>query len=178
MGAQGVGREGSNVGGWWEQRWWWGAGSCDSGPSTLSCPDSKLQEELQALRETVSNLTVSTEAEFKDLRTHGEGAGAEAGGSCGMVGMLGHRAVSPAGGGVGRKMKALESQMEKQQEDLSQGQRGSSIPAPVCGLQGSPRPNQGVWAAVFPPTILKCFTESNFYFSPKPRGSCGRGICD
>lgn len=60
----------------------------------IGSQNSKLQEELQALRETVSNLTVSTEAEFKDLRTHG--------------------------GGVGRKMKALESQMEKQQEDLSQ----------------------------------------------------------
>lgn len=64
---------------WVPQGWagkgatWGVAGSCDSGPSTLSCPDSKLQEELRALRETVSNLTVSTEAEFKDLRTHGEG---------------------------------------------------------------------------------------------------------
>ena len=33
---------------------------------TLFCPDSKLQEELSALRETFSNLTVSTEAKVKE----------------------------------------------------------------------------------------------------------------
>lgn len=41
---------------------------------TLSCSDSKLQEELRSLREMFSNFTVSTEAEVKDLRTQGEGA--------------------------------------------------------------------------------------------------------
>ncbi|KAM5215199.1 asialoglycoprotein receptor 1 isoform 2-T2 [Hipposideros larvatus] len=56
--------------------------------------DSKLQEELRSLREMFSNFTVSTEAEVKDLRTQG--------------------------GGVGRKMKSLESQLEKQQQDLSE----------------------------------------------------------
>ncbi|XP_054431745.1 asialoglycoprotein receptor 1-like isoform X2 [Pteronotus mesoamericanus] len=62
----------------------------------IGSQNSKLQEELRALRETVSNLTVSTEAEVKDLRIHG--------------------------GAVGRKMKSLESQLEKQQQDLSQDQ--------------------------------------------------------
>nr|XP_044600976.1 asialoglycoprotein receptor 1 isoform X3 [Equus asinus] len=56
--------------------------------------DSKLQEELQALRKTFSNFTVSTEAEVK--------------------------ALSVQGGGVGRKMKSLESQLEKQQQELSE----------------------------------------------------------
>lgn len=45
---------------------------------TLSCSDSKLQEELRSLREMFSNFTVSTEAKVTDLRTQGEGAGAEA----------------------------------------------------------------------------------------------------
>lgn len=39
---------------------------------TLFCPDSKLQEELRALRETFSNLTVSTEAKVKALSVQGE----------------------------------------------------------------------------------------------------------
>ena len=39
---------------------------------TLFCPDSKLQEELSALRETFSNLTVSTEAKVKALSVQGE----------------------------------------------------------------------------------------------------------
>lgn len=40
---------------------------------TLSSPDSKLQEELRALKETFSNFTVNTEAEVKDLRAQGKG---------------------------------------------------------------------------------------------------------
>ncbi|XP_036308174.1 asialoglycoprotein receptor 1 isoform X1 [Pipistrellus kuhlii] len=60
----------------------------------IGSQNSTLKEELRALRETFSNFTASTEAEVKDLRVHG--------------------------GGVGRKMKSLESQLEKQQQDLSQ----------------------------------------------------------
>lgn len=60
----------------------------------IGSQNSKLQEELQVLRETFSNFTVSTEAKVKDLRTQG--------------------------GSVGRKMKSLESQLEKQQQDLSE----------------------------------------------------------
>uniref|UniRef100_A0A8C3VQH4 Asialoglycoprotein receptor 1 n=1 Tax=Catagonus wagneri TaxID=51154 RepID=A0A8C3VQH4_9CETA len=56
--------------------------------------DSKLQDELQALRQTFSNLTASTDAKVKTL--------------------------SIQGGNVGRKMKSLESQLEKQQQDLSE----------------------------------------------------------
>ncbi|XP_014405289.1 PREDICTED: asialoglycoprotein receptor 1 [Myotis brandtii] len=65
----------------------------------IGSQNSTLKEELRALRETFSNFTESTEAEVKDLRIQG--------------------------GGVGRKMKSLESQLEKQQQDLSQGGRGS-----------------------------------------------------
>nr|XP_044600974.1 asialoglycoprotein receptor 1 isoform X1 [Equus asinus] len=60
----------------------------------IGSQNSKLQEELQALRKTFSNFTVSTEAEVK--------------------------ALSVQGGGVGRKMKSLESQLEKQQQELSE----------------------------------------------------------
>lgn len=45
---------------------------------------------------------------------------------------------------MGRKMKSLESQLEKQQQDLSEGQRGSvRARASACRIQGSLRPNQG-----------------------------------
>lgn len=47
---------------------------------TLSRPDSKLRGELQALRETFSNFTATTEVEVKALSSQGEGAGAGAGG--------------------------------------------------------------------------------------------------
>ena len=71
---------------------------------------------------------------------------------------------------MGRKMKALESQMEKQQQDLSQGQRGSTwASACVWNTGVSQAEPKGVCTAFFPPTILKCFTDSNFYFFPKPR---------
>lgn len=51
----------------------------DAAPSfralhTPSRPDSKLREELQALRETFSNFTESTEVEVKALSSQGEGA--------------------------------------------------------------------------------------------------------
>uniref|UniRef100_A0A4X1UVX0 Asialoglycoprotein receptor 1 n=1 Tax=Sus scrofa TaxID=9823 RepID=A0A4X1UVX0_PIG len=65
-----------------------------SGAGLQSLSYSKLQEELQALRETFSNLTASTDAKVKTL--------------------------SMQGGNVGRKMKSLESQLEKQQQDLSE----------------------------------------------------------
>ncbi|XP_057571368.1 asialoglycoprotein receptor 1 isoform X2 [Hippopotamus amphibius kiboko] len=60
----------------------------------IGSQNSKLQEELRGLRETFSNLTVSTEAKVK--------------------------ALSVQGGNVGRKMKFLESQLEKQQQDLNE----------------------------------------------------------
>ncbi|XP_011725094.1 asialoglycoprotein receptor 1 isoform X4 [Macaca nemestrina] len=56
--------------------------------------DAQLQRELRGLRETFSNFTASTEAQVKGLSTQG--------------------------GNVGRKMKSLESQLEKQQKDLSE----------------------------------------------------------
>ncbi|XP_052514185.1 asialoglycoprotein receptor 1-like isoform X1 [Budorcas taxicolor] len=59
----------------------------------IGSQNSKLQEELSALRETFSNLTVSTEAKVK--------------------------ALSVQGGNVGRKVKSLESQLEKQQQELN-----------------------------------------------------------
>lgn len=50
----------------------------DTAPTFCSYPhllhsDSKLQEELRALRETFSNFTVSTEVEVKALSSQGEG---------------------------------------------------------------------------------------------------------
>ncbi|CAK7317538.1 asialoglycoprotein receptor 1-like isoform X3 [Vulpes vulpes] len=60
----------------------------------IGSQNSKLWGELQALRETFSNFTASTEVEVK--------------------------ALSSQGGNVGRKMKSLESQLEKQQKDLSE----------------------------------------------------------
>ncbi|XP_027628974.1 asialoglycoprotein receptor 1 isoform X1 [Tupaia chinensis] len=60
----------------------------------IGSQNSQLQSELHALKETLSNFTVSTEAEIKTLSTQG--------------------------GSAGRKMKLLESQLEKQQQDLSE----------------------------------------------------------
>lgn len=60
----------------------------------IGSQNSQLRGELQALRETFHNFTDSTEAEVK--------------------------ALSSQGGHVGRKMKLLESQLEKQQQDLSE----------------------------------------------------------
>ncbi|XP_078229004.1 asialoglycoprotein receptor 1 isoform X1 [Callithrix jacchus] len=60
----------------------------------IGSQNSQLQEELRALRETFSNFTAITEAQVKGLSTQG--------------------------GNVGRKMKSLESQLEKQQKDLSE----------------------------------------------------------
>ncbi|XP_055971086.1 asialoglycoprotein receptor 1-like [Sorex fumeus] len=55
---------------------------------------SKLEEELQTLRETFSNFTKTTEGEVKNLHIQGES--------------------------MGRKMKSLESQVEKQQHSLKE----------------------------------------------------------
>nr|XP_054391120.1 asialoglycoprotein receptor 1 isoform X2 [Pongo abelii] len=60
----------------------------------IGSQNSQLQKELRGLRETFSNFTASTEAQVKGLSTQG--------------------------GNVGRKMKSLESQLEKQQKDLSE----------------------------------------------------------
>ncbi|XP_064438699.1 asialoglycoprotein receptor 1 isoform X2 [Mirounga angustirostris] len=64
----------------------------------IGSQNSRLQAELQALRETFSNLTASAEVEVK--------------------------ALSSQGGSVGRKMKSLESQLEKQKQDLSEDHAG------------------------------------------------------
>ncbi|XP_077602885.1 asialoglycoprotein receptor 1-like [Crocuta crocuta] len=64
----------------------------------IGSQNSQLRDELQALSATFSNFTASTEVEVK--------------------------ALSSQGGNVGRKLKALESQLEKQQQELSEGQRG------------------------------------------------------
>lgn len=60
----------------------------------IGSQNSKLKEELQALTETFSNFTATTEAEVKDLTHLGES--------------------------VGKKMKSLESQLEKQQRNLKE----------------------------------------------------------
>lgn len=60
----------------------------------IGSQNSTLKEELRALSETFSNFTASAKAEVQYLRVHG--------------------------GGAVRKMKSLESQLEKQQRDLSQ----------------------------------------------------------
>lgn len=44
---------------------------------------------------------------------------------------------------MGRKMKSLESQLEKQQQDLSEGQT-QSVCAWARRIRGSPGPNPGV----------------------------------
>uniref|UniRef100_A0A2K5NGG0 Asialoglycoprotein receptor 1 n=1 Tax=Cercocebus atys TaxID=9531 RepID=A0A2K5NGG0_CERAT len=82
--------------------------------------DAQLQRELRGLRETFSNFTASTEAQVKGLSTQGEGAEAGLGLGLGGWGCRDAERVSPAGGNVGRKMKSLESQLEKQQKDLSE----------------------------------------------------------
>ncbi|KAG8507099.1 Asialoglycoprotein receptor 1 [Galemys pyrenaicus] len=60
----------------------------------IGVQNSKLKEEMHALREMVSNFTQTTEVKVKDLNIQGES--------------------------VGRKMKSLESQVEKQQHDLKE----------------------------------------------------------
>ncbi|XP_058139633.1 asialoglycoprotein receptor 1 [Dasypus novemcinctus] len=60
----------------------------------IGSQNSQLREELRTLRETFHNFSASTEAEVQ--------------------------ALSAQGGSVGRKMKTLESQLEKQQQDLSE----------------------------------------------------------
>ncbi|XP_037665217.1 asialoglycoprotein receptor 1 [Choloepus didactylus] len=60
----------------------------------IGSQNSQLRGELRSLRETFRNFSDSAEADVKELSTQG--------------------------GGVGRKMKALESQLEKQQKELSE----------------------------------------------------------
>ncbi|XP_029413479.1 asialoglycoprotein receptor 1 isoform X1 [Nannospalax galili] len=60
----------------------------------IASQNSQLRRDLLVLKETFHNFTVSTEAEVKALSTQG--------------------------GSVGRKMKLLESQLEKQQRELSE----------------------------------------------------------
>ncbi|XP_049493072.1 asialoglycoprotein receptor 1-like isoform X2 [Panthera uncia] len=60
----------------------------------IGSQNSKLRDELRALRVTFSNFTASTEVEVK--------------------------ALSSQGGSVGRKLKSLESQLQKQQQQLSE----------------------------------------------------------
>lgn len=60
----------------------------------IGSQNAKLEEQLQALRETFSNVTKNVESEVKDLSVQGER--------------------------VGRKMKSLESQVEKQQHSLKE----------------------------------------------------------
>ncbi|XP_004605266.1 asialoglycoprotein receptor 1 [Sorex araneus] len=62
--------------------------------SVIGSQNSKLEEELQTLKETFSNFTKTTEDEVKDLHILGEN--------------------------IGRKMKSLESQVEKQQHSLKE----------------------------------------------------------
>jgi len=82
----------------------------------IGSQNSRLRAELQALRETFSNLTASAEVEVK--------------------------ALSSQGGSVGRKMKSLESQLEKQQQDLSEGQRPR-----ICDAGGPSGQTQGCGGA-------------------------------
>nr|XP_020006738.1 asialoglycoprotein receptor 1 isoform X2 [Castor canadensis] len=77
----------------------------------IGSQNSQLRGELQGLRDTFSNFTVSTEAEVKALSTQG--------------------------GSVGRKMKLLESQLEKQQQDLSEGSERTCCPINWVELEGS-----------------------------------------
>uniref|UniRef100_A0A8C9CLU1 Asialoglycoprotein receptor 1 n=1 Tax=Phocoena sinus TaxID=42100 RepID=A0A8C9CLU1_PHOSS len=116
----------------------------------IGSQNSKLQEELRALRETFSNLTVSTEAKVK--------------------------ALSVQGGNVGRKMKSLESQLEKQQQDLSEDHSSlllhvkqfvsdlRSLSCQMAVLQGN---GEGVGAAQprFP---------AHFPSAPHPPSACPR----
>ncbi|XP_037349341.1 asialoglycoprotein receptor 1-like [Talpa occidentalis] len=60
----------------------------------IGAQNSKLKEEMEVLRETISNFTETTEVKVKDLNVQGEN--------------------------VGRKMKSLESQVERQQHDLKE----------------------------------------------------------
>ncbi|XP_026903299.1 asialoglycoprotein receptor 1 isoform X1 [Acinonyx jubatus] len=90
----------------------------------IGSQNSKLRDELQALRVTFSNFTASTEVEVKTLSSQGERAlGLRLGGLGGPVDRWGCRDTEPAsppGGSVGRKVKSLESQLQKQQQQLSE----------------------------------------------------------
>ncbi|XP_049493074.1 asialoglycoprotein receptor 1-like isoform X4 [Panthera uncia] len=90
----------------------------------IGSQNSKLRDELRALRVTFSNFTASTEVEVKALSSQGERSlGLRLGGGGGPVDRWGCRDAEPAsppGGSVGRKLKSLESQLQKQQQQLSE----------------------------------------------------------
>ena len=87
----------------------------------LSCLDSQLREDLLALRQNFSNLTVSTEDQVKALSTQGEGDWVWGLGlGEGWWGCQDFEQVYPLGSSVGRKMKLVESKLEKQQKDLTE----------------------------------------------------------
>lgn len=92
----------------------------------LSCLDSQLREDLLALRQNFSNLTVSTEDQVKALSTQGEGDWVWGLGlGEGWWGCQDFEQVYPLGSSVGRKMKLVESKLEKQQKDLTEGEDGA-----------------------------------------------------
>lgn len=89
----------------------------------LSCPDSQLREDLRVLRQNFSNFTVSTEDQVKALTTQGEGGWVwRLGLGEGWLDCQNFEHVYPLGERVGRKMKLVESQLEKHQEDLREGE--------------------------------------------------------
>lgn len=66
---------------------------------------------------------MSTEDQVKALSTQGEGGWAWGLGlGEGWLGCQDFDHVYPLGGNVGRKMKLVELQLEKQQQDLSEGE--------------------------------------------------------
>ena len=68
---------------------------------------------------------------------------------------------------MGRKMKALESQMGKQQQDLSQGQRGSTwASACVWNTGVSQAEPKGVCTAFFPLQFSNVLLTAIFISSP------------
>uniref|UniRef100_A0A8C8TPP5 Asialoglycoprotein receptor 1 n=1 Tax=Peromyscus maniculatus bairdii TaxID=230844 RepID=A0A8C8TPP5_PERMB len=77
----------------------------------IASQNSQLRGDLLSLRQNLSNFTVSTEDQVKALSTQG--------------------------GSVGRKMKLLESQLEKQQKDLSEGSERTCCPINWVEFEGS-----------------------------------------
>ncbi|EDM04972.1 asialoglycoprotein receptor 1, isoform CRA_b [Rattus norvegicus] len=77
----------------------------------ITSQNSQLREDLRVLRQNFSNFTVSTEDQVKALTTQGER--------------------------VGRKMKLVESQLEKHQEDLREGSERICCPINWVEYEGS-----------------------------------------